>query len=100
MNSETPRTDTVVRSHCEDGPFITDHHIALADFARTLECENQQLREAVMVCAAALQGIDEMNDNYFSREELVCDRDREIYDMLHKALNLPSVQAALKNKGQ
>lgn len=47
MNNEsnnqntTPRTDAVVRAHCEDGPFRSDHHIALADFARRLERDIQ-----------------------------------------------------------
>lgn len=45
MNTPTPETDAVVRSHVEDGPFVTDHHILLADFARKLERERDEARQ-------------------------------------------------------
>lgn len=55
-----------------------------------LERENQQLREAVTVCAVALKEIDDdLKENMPEYERL---------DSTNKALAHPAVQAALKEK--
>lgn len=48
-NSETPRTDALVRLHCEDGPCRTDHHIGMSNFARQLEKELNEAKEAIQL---------------------------------------------------
>lgn len=104
MNSDTPRTDAVVRSHCEDGPFVTNHHIALSEFARTLERENQQLREGLRVCVEALNEL-------LTNDSIADKKGQQIYQYsfqtgsqmhfdIKKALAHPAVQAALRNNSQ
>ena len=63
----TPRTDAIVCNHCEGGPFVSDHHIALSHFARTLELELNEANEK-LVAAKRLQRLTEDNEIRWMQE--------------------------------
>ena len=51
-------------------------------------CTIRQLEASLVSMRTALQGMSELCGNYFDESQLVCDRDREIWAAMLKALAL------------